>query len=98
MLPYPLSFATSNTKANAKAASEDICKLCCVSVEYFRGHCPTVLTDRQTRPGTDSEGRGDSLGGDIGDVYVEAFDASTQDVIRALSSRSTLRWVRSLRF
>merc|ERR1719217_1003943 len=38
LLPYPLSFSTSNMKVNAKTVSEDVCKLFFDAVQYFNGH------------------------------------------------------------
>jgi hypothetical protein len=84
LLPYPLSFATGNMKANAKSVSEDMCKLFHASVEYFCGSSPTVLIDRQIAQAQTLKAAVGDLGTDIGDAYVEAFDASTQGTIRAL--------------
>merc|ERR1719484_471414 len=59
-------------------------KLFRASVEYVSGHCQTVLIDRQMAQADVLQAAVDGLGGDIGDAYVEAFDASTQGTIRAL--------------
>lgn len=84
MLPYPLGWSTATMKANAKAASEDICKLFLGAVEYYNGDQPSIIIDRQMAKSIKLKDMIGGLGGAIDDSFIENMDMNTQGTVRKL--------------
>jgi hypothetical protein len=85
LLPYPMSFAYTNMKANAQKASKDTSRLFEAAVAYYTGtQGYSIIIESELKHCSDLRAELDGMGADIGAAWYEGFDGGTRGTVRAL--------------
>merc|ERR1719399_682716 len=87
LIPYPMSFATTNMKENAVKASKDTAKLFESIIEYYSGSEASVVVESEVKHAVDLRAELDGMGGSIGGAWWEGFDLGTRGTVRALMGK-----------